>query len=149
MKALRYLLSMMAMVSVLSAGAQTPAYGKPYRRHHQGMQYCLVEQTTSLPRAAIGSTGSEWIHSSSSLPIAALSGVVTTYDNPAYPPSRPRRVIGEGDEEETPQSGWVDPMKDPIGDAVVPLLLLAAGYMVIRRKRMQKSLTRDMIESFL
>ena len=66
--------------------------------------------------------------SGSSLPQAAVTGVSTTYDQSAAM-SGPRRVIADDDEEEKPE-GWDDPFYDPLGDALLPLLLLAAGYAI-------------------
>jgi hypothetical protein len=80
------------------------------------------------------------IGSGSTLPNAASSGFISADDNlnslsNNNTPSGPRRVIDEDDKEEKPE-GWQDPMEDPIGDAVLPLLLLAAGYaFFIARKR--------------
>ena len=105
MKALRYLLMVVAMVSVLSVKAQS---------------------TAQLPEVQMQST-SIMMSSGSSLPQAAVTGVVTTDEAPA------RANIGQ------PRRGrpgdWDDPYKDPIGDAVWPLILAAAVYGVYRRKR--------------
>ena len=105
MKALRYLLMVVAMVSVLSVKAQS---------------------TAQLPEVQMQST-SVMMSSGSSLPQAAVTGVVTTDEAPA------RANIGQ------PRRGrpgdWDDPYKDPIGDAVWPLILAAAVYGVYRRKR--------------
>ena len=109
-KTLRYLLSMIAVVSVLSLSAQTFA-----------QQPEAQMQSTSVMQG-----------SGSNLPNAAVQGVSTTYDN-SMPDKRnvsgPRRSGRPGDN--------ADPVPDPIGDAVLPLLLLALSYMVMRvaRKR--------------
>ena len=98
MKTLRYLLMVIAMVSVLSVKAQS---------------------TAQLPEVQMQST-SVMVSSGSSLPQAAVTGVVTTDEAPA------RANIGQ------PRRGrpgdWDDPYKDPIGDAVWPLLVLAAAF---------------------
>ena len=48
--------------------------------------------------------------------------------------------ITPGPKRDRPED-WEDPYKDPIGDAVLPLLLLAAGYVVfVARKRRASSL---------
>ena len=98
MKALRYLLMVVAMVSVLSIKAQS---------------------TAQLPEVQMQST-SVMMSSGSSLPQAAVTGVVTTDEAPA------RANIGQPRRERP--GDWDDPYKDPIGDAVWPLLALAAAF---------------------
>ena len=105
MKALRYLLMVVAMVSVLSVKAQG---------------------TAQLPEVQMQST-SVMMSSGSSLPQAAVTGVVTTDEAPA------RANIGQPRRERP--GDWDDPYKDPIGDALWPLILAAAVYGVYRRKR--------------
>lgn len=107
MKALKYLLMVVAMVSVLSVKAQS---------------------TAQLPELQMQSTS--MMSSGSSLPQAAVTGVVTTDEAPA------RANIGQ------PKRGrpddWTDPYKNPIGDAVWPLLALAAAYAVLRIYRRKR-----------
>lgn len=69
--------------------------------------------------------------SGSTLPCAAETGVYTTVgDEAPRSGSGPRRVGGWGD------NNAGDPGAVPLGDAVLPLLLLAAGYgFFIARKR--------------
>jgi len=122
MKALRYLLMVVAMVSVLSIKAQS---------------------TAQLPQAQMKST-SVMVSSGSNLPQAATTGAyvtgttVGTYSPASVHGGKPRRVIGDDDDEEKP-SGWEDPYKDPIGDAVWPLLALAVAYAVLRVYRRKRS----------
>ena len=100
MKALRYLLMVVAMVSVLSVKAQS---------------------TAQLPEVQMQST-SVMMSSGSNLPSAAINGVTTTNEqvlSPANAPSGPNRKRPED---------WEDPYKDPIGDAVWPLMALAAAF---------------------
>ena len=111
MKALRYLLMVVAMVSVLSVKAQS---------------------TAQLPEVQMQST-SVMMSSGSNLPSAAINGVTTTNEqvlSPANAPSGPKRSR-PGD--------WEDPYKDPIGDAVWPLLALASVYAVLRVYRRKRS----------
>lgn len=71
--------------------------------------------------------------SGSHLPQAAIEGVTTTYT-----PSGPHRVLEEDDREDAEGTGSnADPFPDPIGDAILPLALLAAAYLVFvaRKKR--------------
>ena len=75
---------------------------------------------------------------SSTLPQAAITGAQTTYDSSSFygakTPSRgPKKGAAEGDTPPTDPNG---PMENPLGDALFPLLLLAAGYVFfIARKR--------------
>ena len=122
MKALRYLLMVVAMVSVLSVRAQS---------------------TAQLPEAQMQST-SVMIGSGSALPQAAATGAyvtgttVGTYSPAKIHPGHVRRDVGGGgsteDEDEDPDNPG-EP--NPIGDAVWPLLALACAYLIIRvwRKR--------------
>ena len=110
MKALRYLLMVVAMVSVLSVKAQG---------------------TAQLPEVQMQST-SVMVSSGSTLPQAATTGAVLTGETPgtysaAGHHGHIRRGIDGDDENEKP-SGWDDPYKDPIGDALWPLLVLAAAF---------------------
>lgn len=133
MKALRYILSMIAVVSVLSISAQTPNYGTTYKPQSTAGIYTQTE--AQLPAATIGSTNVGYVQSGSSLPMAAQSGVTTTYDkSPSI--SRPRRTgEGEGTEDEEDPDNPGEPA--PIGDAAIPLALCALAYLIVRvvRKR--------------
>ena len=83
-----------------------------------------------LPQAQMQST-SVMMSSGSNLPSAAINGVSTANEqvlSPANAPSGPKRSR-PGD--------WTDPYKDPIGDALWPLMLLACVY-VLFRVRMRK-----------
>ena len=130
MKALRYLLIVMSMVSVLSVKAQS---------------------TAQLPQAQMQST-SVMVYSGSTLPQAAASGAmltgsqVGTYTPAKTHPGHARRDPGDpgsgggGDWEDDELTGeqTENPWKNPIGDAVWPLALLALAYVcarAFRRKR--------------
>ncbi|MBQ8938772.1 MAG: hypothetical protein IJ047_00925 [Paludibacteraceae bacterium] len=125
MKALRYLLIVVAMLSVLSVSAQvrTQDWGK-------------------LPQIQMHST-SVMVGSGSTLPSAAANGAVITGNvpgsySPAYAPSGPRRgnVNPEGGPDEGDNS---EPYEDPIGDAALPLALMACAYHILRVTRKRKS----------
>ena len=117
MKALRYLLMVVAMVSVLSVKAQG---------------------TAQLPEAQMQST-SVMMSSGSSLPQAATTGAVLAGETPGsyspakVPPGHIRTGWGGGG------SDREEPYADPIGDAVWPLLALAAAYAVLRVYRRKRS----------
>ena len=119
MKALRYILLVVSMLSVLNTNAQvsTQDWGKQ-------------------PEAQMHST-SVMQGSGSTLPSAAITGVSTTY-SPAKAPNGPRRAIDEGDKDEKPE-GWIDPMKDPLGDVVWPLMLCAGAFLIIRIARRKRA----------
>ena len=111
MKTIKYILIVIGLVSMLSVSAQDFA---------------------SVPRAQMQST-SAMIASGSTLPFAAAAGVTTTYDNMAPATITPQQKSGRpGD--------WKEPGL-PLGDAVLPLLLLAAGYVffIARRRALKKT----------
>ena len=117
MKALRYLLISIAILSVVSISAQesTDNWGK-------------------LPDAKMHST-SVMQGSGSELPQAAVTGTYTTEETQeTAQKSGPRR--------ERP-GHWTDPYT-PIGEALLPLALLALAYagFVIIRKRQKNHLTK-------
>ena len=115
MKAMKHLLIVISLMSILSLNAQT-----------------MVE----YPVAQMQSTSS-MVGSGSTLPNAASSGFISADDNlPSSSPRGPRRVIDEDDKDEEKPESWEDPFKDPLTDAVPCLLLLALGYVIyLRRKK--------------
>jgi hypothetical protein len=133
MKALRYILSLITILSVVSVAAAT--FGKPYQPQGHGVQY--ASSYTQMPTLPMSSTGSAMMKSGSALPMAAVSGTTTSDDYTPARSSRPRRVEGSGTED-----GDADPdapgEPNPLGDAILPMLLCAAvfcGAIAIRRKR--------------
>ena len=91
--------------------------------------------SSNLPRHIFQST-SIMPPSGTQLPMAAESGVQMSWTNPnmSQSPYRPRKA-GEFDEEDEPQQP-ADPF--PMGDALIPLALLALGYVLVlylRRRR--------------
>ncbi len=121
MKTLRYLLMVVAMVSVLSANAQGLA-----KQPSSDFRSTSIMQT-----------------SGSMLPQAATTGAVLTGETPGtyssvYHPGGPRRItINPGDEPGPDEGDNSEPWEDPIGDALWPLMVLACAYLIIRvgRKR--------------
>ena len=114
MKAIKQLLIAIGLISVLTVNAQT---------------------ITEYPVAEMHST-STLVGSGSTLPNAASSGFISADDNlnssNINTPRGPRRAKEEGDEPPTNPNG---PMENPIGDAVLPLLLLAAAYGIYLRRK--------------
>jgi len=121
MKTLRYLLMVVAMVSVLGVYAQG---------------------TAQFPEATMQST-STMVGTGSTLPQAAVSGASLAGETPAaYAPGRAgkiRRDVGGGGttEDEDPDE-QDEPF--PMGDAALPLALCALAYLIVRvaRRRMTK-----------
>ena len=125
MKALRYLLVLVAMVSVLSVSAQS---------------------TAQLPQAQMQST-SVMVYSGSTLPQAAASGAmltgsqVGTYTPAKTHPGHVRRDPGGDDDwedDELTGEQTENPWKNPIGDAMWPLALCALAYLIMRVVRARK-----------
>ena len=121
MKALRYLLivAMISMTSVLSAAN------------------VAAQNLAQQPKAEMTST-SGMVYSGSNLPQAAADGAVLTgskigtYSSAETTGSNgPRKAKqgwgGEGEPGDRPE-----PYEDPLGDAALPLMLLALAYMGVR-----------------
>ena len=129
---LRYLLSLIAVVSVLSISAQTPNYGTTYKPQSNAGIYAQSE--TQMPAASMNSINAGYVQSGSNLPMAAQSGVTTTYDkSPSV--SRPRRGASGEDGGDTPPDDPHGPNEDPLGDAMIPMMLLACAYLIVRVAR--------------
>lgn len=133
MKALRYLLIAVTVLSVLSLSAQTRQYTAT---HSQEQTTYTVQVNPQMPAATMDNRHSDHMTSGSTLPQAAVEGVITTYDEGYKHHGHIRRAADGGD---TPPSDPHGPNEDPIGDAALPLMLLALVYgvwcMVYRRKR--------------
>ena len=142
MKALRYLLMMVAVMGVLSVSAQTPKYGKTYKSQERAI-YSTTQVNPQMPVATMSSTGSALVSSGSSLPQAAVTGTTTADETGVGGPKKGIRRATQ--EEEDPFGGETiggteNPIEPgtPIGDAMWPLMLLALAYVLARafhRKR--------------
>lgn len=111
MKAMKQLLIVIGLMSILTLSAQT---------------------LTEYPVAQMHST-SAMVGSGSALPSAASTGYVSADDNlPSYSPSGPRRAKEEGDDTPPDPPG---PNETPLADAVPCLLLLAIGYAIYLRRK--------------
>lgn len=118
MKALRYLLIavLVSLTSVLSA------------------TNVAAQNLAQRPEAQMQST-SGMVFSGSTLPQAAMDGPSTTYDQlstPGTSPSGPNRA------KKGRPGDWTDPYV-PVGDAGIPLLMLAAAYAVLRVYKRKRS----------
>ena len=116
MKALRYLLIVIAMVSFLGVKAQGLA-----QRPEIKMQSTsgLVGSGSTLPSAAVQG--------------AYVTGTAIGTYSPASQPGGPRRItINPGDEPGPDEGENSEPWKDPIGDAALPLMMLALAYVCVR-----------------
>jgi hypothetical protein len=123
MKALRYLLIVMGLMSVLSISAQA-----------------LAQQ----PEVYMQST-SGMVYSGSQLPSAAADGAVLTGSTvgtytpaSAGKPSGPRKIGGGNQGGGDGPSNPVDPWATPLGNAAWPLVLMALSYMAVRTARKRK-----------
>ncbi len=130
MKALRYILIVVSMLSVLNTNAQvsTQDWGK-------------------LPDAQMQST-SVMVGSGSTLPCAAANGAVVTGSTlGAYSPASPisslsgprKGSVNPGGEPGPDEGDNSEPWEDPIGDAMWPLAILACAYLLIRAMRRKRA----------
>ena len=133
MKATKIITILVSLICVLNV-AQAATFGSMPQAQRPGTPFS--NSYTQMPTATMGSTGSTMMRSGSTLPMAAVSGVYTT-DNHSRAPRR--RISGSGSgtggngAEET-----TNPFEDPIGDAMLPLMLMAlafCGVVYLRRKK--------------
>ena len=127
MKALRYLLMVVAMVSVLSVKAQS---------------------TAQLPELQMQST-SVMAGSGSALPQAAATGTVVTGSTPGTFSSSSvhggiRRIGGSGsgtggNEAQENENPW----ETPLGDVFWPLMLMAMAYVAMRERKRVKEVKNE------
>ena len=134
MKALRYLLIAVTVLSVLSLSAQTHQYATTHSQEQSAFTGAYVNP--QMPVATMDYRHSDHMTSGSTLPQAAVDGVTTTEDQESSSHHGAIRKGRPGD--------WDDPYDDPIGDAALPLMLLACAYLGVRiflknaRKRVRK-----------
>ena len=134
MKALRYLLILVAVMGVLSVSAQTPKYGKPYSPSSR----TYYTPQTQMPTFQMQSTGSAIMFTGSTLPSAATEGVTTTYGPAKVGPRKTVVDGGDGDGWDDEDGDDPDKKEDepfPIGDAMWPLMVCACAYLIIRAGR--------------
>ena len=129
---LRYLLIAVTVLSVLSLSAQTHQY---VTHSHEQATY-TVQVNPQMPAATMDYRHSDYMTSGSTLPQAAVDGPTTTYDEGTGSHKGGPRRAGGGQTGGGPDDRE-DPYGDPIGDAAIPLALLACAYLILRvaRKR--------------
>ena len=132
-KTLRYLLMAIAILGVLSVSAQTHQYGATHYSNHEQAIYTGVQVNPQMPTATMGYTNSDYMTSGSTLPQAAVTGTSTTYDDGGT--GKHGHIRRGADEGDTPPDDPHGPNEDPIGDAAIPLALLAGAYLIIRVRR--------------
>jgi len=126
MKALRYLLIVMGLVSVLSISAQALAQ---------------EPQTQMQSTSIMAGSGSQ-------LPSAAATGAVITGSTPgSYTPASisngPHRAKkGDDDWEDDDPTYDDEPWTTPLGDAAWPLALLAGAFAIYYKVRTRKRVER-------
>ena len=113
MKAMKQLLIVIGLMSILSLNAQTP------------IEYPVAQMHSTSAMVGAGSA----------LPFAAGGDMEIGAQSPQKGITGPRRVIADDDKEEEKPEGWQDPMEDPLTDAVPCLLLLAVGYALYLRRK--------------
>ena len=134
-KTLRYLLMAIAILGVLSVNAQTRQYSATHYLSHEQAIYTGVQVNPQMPTATMGYTSSEFMTSGSTLPQAAVDGVTTTEEQESSGrPGHIRKWGGSGE-----PGDWDEPWADPIGDAAIPLALLALAYMCVRAFRRERA----------
>ena len=139
MKALRYLLIAVTVLSVLSLSAQTRQYATT--QSHEQVAFTGAYVNPQMPAATMDYRHSDYMKSGSTLPQAAVDGTTTTYDEENSSPKHHGNIrrwgSGEGEPSDRPE-----PWEDPIGDAGWMLLFCAAvfsGVIAFRRKRQQRN----------
>ena len=136
MKATKIIAILVSLISVLNV-AQAATFGTTYQPQRRGIQYS--QHYAEMPTLTMSSTGSVMMKSGSALPMAAVSGITTAEDYAPSGPRRAKRDVGDGgtteDGDEDPDNPG-EPM--PLGDTILPLLLMAlafCGVVYLRRKK--------------
>ena len=133
MKALRYLLIAVTVLSVLGLSAQTRQYATT---HSQEQTTYTVQVNPQMPAATMDYRHSDHMTSGSTLPQAAVTGVTTADEQEASGGrGHIRKGLGDGDDDVTIPDDNANPDATPIGDAGWTLMLLALVYLIIRVRR--------------
>ena len=137
MKTMRYILSLIAILSVLSLSAAT--FGTPYQAHKRRPVY-IFQVGTPMPTATMTAMDAPMMHTGSALPMAAVTGTTTSYNQTPSTIAGPHRAKKDDWEDDPDPSVPVNPY--PLGDAAIPLALLALGYMAYLTYKTSKSRKR-------
>ena len=147
MKAMRYIW-MVAMLIVLCGGVQAVTFGKSYKPQYHRYASIQAQAHATMPVLGMESVNSTMMYSGSSLPLAAATGV-TTADSPSNGGGGPRRAKMDDPDPFGGETigGTTNPTEPgtPLGDAVLPMMLMAilfAAFVYYRRKKKVKSLNR-------
>ena len=133
MKALRYLLIAVTVLSVLSLSAQTHQYVTT--QSHEQAAFTGAYINPQMPAATMDYRHSDYMKSGSLLPQAAVEGTTTTYDEENSSPHKGHIRRGLDGDNDINKPG----QPFPIGDAAWTLLALAAAYAVLRVYRRKRS----------
>ena len=142
MKALRYILSFVAIVSVMGVSAAT--YGTSHQPRYRRVIYQQEEMPSNMPVIVMSPMRSTIMQSGSALPLSAVTGTVLTgnmpgeYSSANAPGGGPRRIGGNTS---GGSSDREDPYEDPIGDGMWVMILLAGAYLIWRAMR-RRALSR-------
>ena len=131
---LRYLLSLIAILSVVSVSAATfgTTYQRQYNRQTRGIRY---ENTcTQMPTLSMSTMNASMMKSGTTLPLAAATGVSVAEDSPTFNKG-PRRMKMEDDEFENEEEPDVPINPFPLGDGIVPMMLMALAWVMVRMIR--------------
>ncbi len=136
---LRYLLMVIAVLSVLSLSAQTRQYSAKHYSSYEQATYTM-QVNPQMPTATMDYSRSDYMTSGSTLPQAVLDGPTTTYDEgnsgPGHRPGNIRRGLDDDDKEE---AGNKPGQAFPIGDGRWALIVLAAMYSAVALFRRKKA----------
>ena len=146
MKAMRYIW-IVAMLSVLCGRIQAVTYGKPYQPQYQHRTAFFHAQVSAdMPAVRMSSVSSSTMYSGSALPLAAATGVITSYDiNPSKASGGPRRMKMDEDDFEDEDDPDVPVNPFPLGDGLLPMMLLIGaycGYVTLRRRKHVKMVSQ-------
>lgn len=137
MRTMRYILSLIAVLSVLSLSAAT--FGTLYKTHERRPVY-ITQVGTPAPIIPMSTLDAPMMHSGSALPMAAVTGTTTSYNQtPATIAGLHRAKKDDWEDEDDPDNPG-EP--SPLGDAALPLALLALGYMAYLTCKTSKSRKR-------
>ena len=135
MKTLRYLLIVIGVLSVVSVAAAT--FGTTYQPQRRGIQY--TRHYAEMPTLSMSTMNASIMNSGSALPLAAVSGTTTANDNAPGGPRRAKKEVNPFTGEGT--AGDIgNPLEPavPLGDAILPLMMMAlafCGVVYLRRKK--------------